>query len=89
MKVPKNPTNRTRPEVVEKVQHVHQTYHLGPIRIVWYLALYHVIKISDAGVYRIPTRNAISPLRRGTGLCKLYVSPIPLAPNDLARKTGR
>ena len=34
---PKNPANRTAPEIVEKVLLLRQTYHLGPIRIVWYL----------------------------------------------------
>jgi hypothetical protein len=34
---PKNPANRTAPEIVEKVLHLRQTYYLGPIRIVWYL----------------------------------------------------
>ena len=34
--IPKNPTNRTPPEVVEKLLHLRQAYHLGPIRIVWY-----------------------------------------------------
>ena len=32
--IPKNPSNRTPPAVVEKVLHLRQTYHLGPIRIV-------------------------------------------------------
>ena len=32
--IPKNPANRTPPEVVEKVLHPRQTYHLGPIQIV-------------------------------------------------------
>jgi transposase len=41
---PKNPANQTPPEIVEKVLHLQQTYHLGPIRIVWYLARYHAIK---------------------------------------------
>ena len=26
-----------KPEIVEKVLHLRRTYHLGPIRIVWYL----------------------------------------------------
>ena len=50
---PKSHPNRTPDAVVEKVLHLRQTYHLGPIRIVWYLARYHDIKISGAGVYRI------------------------------------
>jgi len=41
------------PEVVEKVLHLRRTYHLGPIRIVWYLERDHAIRISDASVYRI------------------------------------
>jgi transposase len=70
--IPKNPTNRTPPEVVEKVLHLRQTYHLGPIRIVWYLARYHDIKISNAGVYRILKRNGASHLPRGIRLRKVH-----------------
>ena len=70
--IPKNPTNRTPPDIVEKVLHLRQTYHLGPIRIVWYLARYHDIKISDAGVYRILKRNGVSRLPRGTRLRKVH-----------------
>ena len=43
---PKNPANRTAPEIVEKVLYLRKTYRLGPIRIVWYLARYHAITIS-------------------------------------------
>ena len=70
--IPKNPTNRTPPEVVEKLLHLRQAYHLGPIRIVWYLARYHDIKISGAGVYRILKRNRLSRLPRGTGPGKVH-----------------
>ena len=49
-----------------------KTYHLGPIRIVWYLARYHDIKISDAGVYRILRRNGLSRLPRGTRVRKIH-----------------
>jgi transposase len=42
---PRNPANRTAPEIVEKVLHLRQSYHLGPIRIIWYLARYRNIKI--------------------------------------------
>ena len=68
---PKNPANRTAPEIVEKVLLLRQTYHLGPIRIVWYLARYHGIKISDAGVYRILRRHGLNRLRRGTRVRKI------------------
>jgi transposase InsO family protein len=59
---PKSHPNRTPAVVVEQVLHLRQVYHLGPMRIVWYLARYHGIKISDAGVYRILRRNGISRL---------------------------
>ena len=61
--IPKNPANQTPSEIVDKVLYLRRKYHLGPIRIVWYLARYHGIKISDAGVYRIP---------RGTRMRKLH-----------------
>ena len=70
--IPKNPANRTAPQIVEKVLHLRQTYHLGPVRIVWYLARYHDIKISDAGVYRILRRHGLSKLPRGTRVRKVH-----------------
>jgi transposase len=69
---PKNPANRTAPEIVEKVLHLRQTYHLGPIRIVWHLARYHDIKISDAGVYRILKRHGLNKLPGGTRVRKIH-----------------
>ena len=48
--IPKNPIKRTPADVVEKVLYLRQTYPLRPIQIVWYLARYHDIKISGAGV---------------------------------------
>jgi len=51
-----------KPEVVEKVLHLRRTYHLGPIRIVWYLERYHGITISDASVYRICRRHGLNRL---------------------------
>ena len=59
---PKSHPKRTPDAVVEKVLHLRQTYHLGPMRIVWYLARYHDVGISDAGVYRILRRNGMSRL---------------------------
>ena len=69
--IPKNPANQTPAEIVEKVLYLRRKYHLGPIRIVWYLARYHGIKISDAGVYRILKRNGLNRLPRGRPLTKL------------------
>ena len=34
---PHNHPNKTPDEVVEKILHLRRTYHMGPIRIVWYL----------------------------------------------------
>ena len=75
--VPKKPgptwhPNQTPPEVAEKVLHLRRNYHLGPMRIVWYLARYHGIRISDAGVYRILKRNGVSRLPRGTRVRKVH-----------------
>ena len=64
--IPKNPANKTAPEIEEKVLHLRRTYHLGPVRIMWYLKRYHAISISDANVYRILRRNGLNHLPRGT-----------------------
>jgi transposase InsO family protein len=70
--IPKNPANQTPPEIVEKILYLRAKYHLGPIRIVWYLARYHSIKISEAGVSRILKRNGVSRLPRGTRVRKVH-----------------
>ncbi len=56
-----------KPKVVEKVLHLRRTYHLGPIRIVWYLERYHGITISDASVYRICRRHGLNRLPSRVG----------------------
>jgi len=70
--VPHNHPNKTPAAVVEKVLYLRRTYHLGPMRIVWYLERYHGIRISDAGVYRILRRNGLNRLPRGTRLRKVH-----------------
>ena len=73
--------NQTPAEVVEKVLYLRQKYHLGPIRIVWYMRRYHDIRISDAGVYRILRRNGLSRLPRTAGTravhTKRYEKQVP------------
>jgi len=64
--VPHNHPNKTPSAVVEKVLHLRRKYHLGPMRIVWYLERDHGIRISDAGVYRILCRNGLNRLARCT-----------------------
>jgi hypothetical protein len=44
------------------------------MRIVWYLARYHDIKISGAGVSRILKRNGLNRLPRGTRLRKVHTT---------------
>lgn len=70
--IPINPANKTPDEIEEKVLYLRKKYHLGPIRIVWYLARYHSIRISDASVYRILKRNGVSRLPRGTRMRKVH-----------------
>ena len=70
--VPHNHPNKTPAAVTEKVLHLRRKYHLGPMRIVWYLERYHGIRISDAGVYRILCRNGLNRLPRGTRLRKVH-----------------
>ena len=64
---PYNPRLRTPPEIVEKVLHLRRTYHLGPIRIVWYLERYHGITICDATVYRILRLDGLNRLPSRVG----------------------
>jgi transposase InsO family protein len=65
--IPKSHPATIKPEVVDKVLHLRRTYHLGPIRIVWYLERYHGIKICDASVYRICRRHGLNRLPSRVG----------------------
>lgn len=70
--IPKRHYNRTAPEIEEKVIYLRKNYHLGPIRIMWYLERYHDIKMSDATVSRILRRNGMNRLPRGTRTRKVH-----------------
>jgi transposase InsO family protein len=70
--VPHNHPDKMPSEVEEKILHLRRKYHLGPIRIVWYLERYHGIKVSDAGVYRTLKRHGMNRLPRGTRLRKVH-----------------
>ena len=74
--IPKWHANRTPIEIEEKVLYLRSQYHLGPMRIVWYLAHYHDIKISDATVARMLKRNGVNRLPRGTRLSNRF-EPCP------------
>src|SRR5688572_14242757 len=41
---PQNPKLRMPAHIEEKILHLRRTYHLGPVRIVWYMKRYHDIK---------------------------------------------
>jgi transposase InsO family protein len=70
--VPHNHPNKTPDAVAKKVLYLRKEYHLGPIRIVWYLERYHGLKISDAGVYRILKSNGVNRLPGGTRVRKIH-----------------
>jgi len=84
--IPRNPRNRTPPEIFEKVLYLRKTYHLGPMRIVWRIAYYHDIKIAATGVSRILKRNGLNRLPRGTRLRKV---PPPATSNTFRATRSR
>ena len=61
---PENPSLRTPPAIEEKILCLRRTYHLGQLRISWYLARYHGIKISQSGVYSVLKRHGLNRLPR-------------------------
>ena len=78
---PKNPRLRTPPEIEEKFLYLRKTYHLGPIRISWYLERYHGMKISASGVCHVLKRHGLSRLPRNAKrrqvLTKRYQKQVP------------
>ena len=70
--IPKQQYNRTPVEIEQKVLHLRRKYHLGPIRIVWYMERYHDINIASATVSRVLKRNGMCRLPRGTRLRKVH-----------------
>lgn len=63
---PQNPTLRMPTQVEEKIIYLRKTYHLGQLRISWFLERYHGIKVSSSGVYYVLKRNGLNRLPRGT-----------------------
>jgi hypothetical protein len=57
--VPKNPANQTPAEIVGKVLYLRRKYHLGSIRIVWYLFWRAIVQYGQAPQrLRIPAASA-------------------------------
>jgi transposase len=57
----------TAPAIVEQILHLRRTYHLGPIRIAWYLERSHGIRVCDATVSRTLTRHGLNRLPNRVG----------------------
>jgi transposase len=65
--IPKSHPNRTPDDIVEKVIHLRRKYPLGSIRIMWYLARYHGIRLSESTISRILRRHGMSRLPARSG----------------------
>ncbi|MCF6424186.1 hypothetical protein L2C96_18160 [Amycolatopsis tucumanensis] len=52
----------THPQVVEKIIHLRQHHHFGPLKISMYLRRYHDQEISASTIYRILKRLRLSRL---------------------------
>src|SRR5205085_8728528 len=61
---PQNPKLRTPAHIEEKILHLRRTYHLGQLRIAWYLQRYHDIKVSSGAVYNVLVRHGLNRLPR-------------------------
>lgn len=60
--IPKSHPKQTPAEVVEKILYLRKKYHLGPTRIMWYMARYHQMRVSGATIYRVLKRHGMSRL---------------------------
>jgi Integrase core domain len=73
----------THPDIVEKIIHLRQHYHFGPMKIRMYLKCYHDVDISASGMWRILKRLGMNRLpasqryKRHTGRWKRYEKQRP------------
>lgn len=78
---PENPKLRTPKDVEEKILYLRRTYHLGQLRIAWYLKRYHDITISQGGVRNVLLRHGLNRLPRNakkrTVLTQRYEKQVP------------
>jgi len=79
---PQNPKLRVPAAIEEQILYLRQNYHFGADRIAWYLARYHDIKISPAGVYCVLKRNNLNRLpsnmrKRSIKQYKRYEKQVP------------
>jgi transposase len=68
----RNHPRKVPAEIIAKIVHLRRKYHLGPIRIVWYLERYHNIRVSDSTVYRTLRRLGLNRLPRNMGRRKIH-----------------
>ena len=64
--------NQTPDEIVEKILYLRRKYHLGPTRIMWYMARYHHMRVSDATIYRVLKRHGVNRLPGKVGCRKVH-----------------
>ena len=70
--IAKSHPNQTPDEIVEKILYLRQKYHLGPVRIMWYMARYHQMRVSDATIYRVLKRHGVNRLPGKVGCRKIH-----------------
>ncbi len=70
--IAKNHPRKIPDDVVDRVLYLRKKYHLGSIRIVWYMDRYHKMKISEASVSRILKRNGVNRLPKNMGRRKIH-----------------
>ena len=70
--IAKSHPNQTPDEIVEKILHLRRKYHLGPVRIMWYMARYHQMRVLDATIYRVLKRYGVSRLPGKVGCRKVH-----------------
>ena len=70
--VPKTHPNQTPEVIVEKILYLRRKYHLGPTRIMWYMARYHHMRVSDATIYRVLKRHGVNRLPGKPGRRKIH-----------------
>ena len=78
---PENQKLRVPADIEEKILYLRQTYHLGAMRISWYLERYHGMKVSSGGVYGVLKRNGLNRLpqnaRKRTVTTHRYEKQVP------------
>ena len=70
--IPRTHPNQTADEIVEKILYLRRKYHLGPTRIMWYMARYHSMRVSDATIYRVLKRHGVNRLPGRPGRRKIH-----------------